>query len=59
MLRELTKEAYEEKAAGGGIIPVYREYLADMETPVSVLAYLSPEEDAFLLESVADGTGAR
>ena len=59
MLRELTKEAYEAKAAGGGIIPVYREYLADMETPVSVLAYLSPEEDAFLLESVAGGTGAR
>ena len=59
MLRELTKEAYEAKGAGGGIIPVYREYLADMETPVSVLAYLGPEEDAFLLESVADGTGAR
>ena len=59
MLRELTERAYEEKAAGGGVITVYREYLADMETPVSVLALLDPEEDAFLLESVAGGTGAR
>ena len=59
MLRELTEEAYGRKAADGGIIPVYREYLADMDTPVSALAHLGPEEDAFLLESVAGGTGAR
>ena len=59
MLRELTEEAYGRKAADGGIIPVYREYLADMDTPVSALAHLGPSEDAFLLESVAGGTGAR
>lgn len=56
MLKELSREAFESKAAGGGKVPVYREYLADMETPVSVLARVG-EGDAFLLESVASGVG--
>ena len=59
MLREQTEEQFAERAAGGGIVPVYREYLADMETPVSALAHLG-DADAFLLESVAGGgSGAR
>lgn len=58
MLKELSEEAYRAKAAAGGVIPVYREYLADMETPVSVLSRVG-EEDSFLLESVAGGAGAR
>ena len=59
MLKELTEKEFEERAAGGGIIPVYREYLADMDTPVSVLARIG-DRDAFLLESVAGcGSGSR
>ena len=59
MLKELTEEEYEKRAAEGGIIPIYREYLADMDTPVSVLARIG-DRDAFLLESVAGcGSGSR
>ena len=59
MLNELTEKEFNERAAGGGIIPVYREYLADMDTPVSVLARIG-DRDAFLLESVAGcGSGSR
>ncbi|MBO7721385.1 MAG: anthranilate synthase component I family protein [Kiritimatiellae bacterium] len=54
MLKELKEREYVERAASGGVIPVYREYLADLDTPVSVLSRIG-EEDAFLLESVADG----
>ena len=35
MLREQTEEQFAERAAGGGIVPVYREYLADMEFSVT------------------------
>lgn len=51
-MKELTREAFGRRARGGGIVPVYREFLADMETPVSVLSR-AEGEDAFLLESVA------
>ena len=51
-MKELTREAFERRARDGGIVPVYREFLADMETPVSVLSR-AEGEDAFLLESVA------
>lgn len=59
MLKELTEAEFAERAAGGGTVPVYREYLADMDTPVSVLARIG-DRDAFLLESVAGcGSGSR
>ena len=59
MLKELTEEEFKGRAASGGIVPVYREYLADMDTPVSVLARIG-DRDAFLLESVAGcGSGSR
>ncbi|MCL6502802.1 MAG: hypothetical protein K6T86_08960, partial [Pirellulales bacterium] len=35
------------------LIPVYREYPADTETPVSIYHKLSPAAPSFLLESVA------
>ena len=58
-MKELTREMFEARAARGGIVPVYREYLADMETPVSVLSR-AVDEDVFLLESVASSeTGGR
>jgi anthranilate synthase component I len=44
-----------ELAEKGTLIPVYKEHLADMETPVSVLNRIRGSENAFLLESVEGG----
>lgn len=40
---------------GCDIVPVYREFLADVETPVSVLQRFAECENAFLLESMEGG----
>jgi anthranilate synthase component 1 len=49
-----TKSEFIKLAKGGTLIPVYREIVADMETPVS--AYIKIEgEFSFLLESVEGG----
>src|SRR5688572_5606870 len=42
-------------AAQGNLIPVYRELLADGDTPVSAYAALGAGEHSFLLESVVGG----
>jgi anthranilate synthase component 1 len=42
-------------AARGNLVPVYREILADLETPVSAFLKLDHGGDAFLLESVEGG----
>ncbi len=39
----------------GNLIPVYREILADMETPVSAFCKIDDRKSAFLLESIAGG----
>lgn len=39
----------------GNLIPVYRDFLADMETPVSVFHKISRGPGSFLLESVEGG----
>jgi anthranilate synthase component 1 len=39
----------------GNLIPVYREILADMETPVSAFCKIDDGKSAFLLESIAGG----
>ena len=41
--------------ARGNLIPVYREILADLDTPVSAFLKLDDGGDAFLLESVEGG----
>ena len=46
---------FERYAGMGGMVPVYRERLADMETPVSVAARFSGDDNFFLLESVEGG----
>ena len=46
---------FEEYAGRGNLIPVYREVLADLETPVSVLSRFADEKSVFLLESVEGG----
>ena len=47
MLKQLTKEEFERRCAGGRRTPVFREYLADRETPVSVLTRSPPFELLF------------
>lgn len=46
---------YRELAGQYNLIPVVKEILADMETPVSVLAKFASRERVFLLESVEGG----
>ena len=40
------------------IVPVYKEYLADLETPVSVLSRFTQDEEVALFESVEGGERA-
>jgi len=44
-----------KKAKTGNLIPVYKEILADTETPVSAFMKLNRTEHCFLLESVEGG----
>ena len=46
---------FEAFAQRGNLIPVYREILADVETPVSVLKKLQHRDHVYLLESVEGG----
>ncbi|MBD3184511.1 anthranilate synthase component I [Candidatus Poribacteria bacterium] len=48
-------EEFRVKAVRGNLVPVYREILADMETPVSALRKIDKGNYAFLLESVEGG----
>jgi anthranilate/para-aminobenzoate synthase component I len=48
-------DAFCALAAQGNLIPVYREILADLDTPVSAFLKLDDGGDAFLLESVEGG----
>jgi len=55
MLKNLSFDEFERRAASGGRLAVYREYLADRETPVSVLSRVADDDMVFLLESVTGG----
>lgn len=46
---------FERLSGTGNLIPVYREFLADMETPVSAFRKLDGPYHSFLLESVEGG----
>jgi len=48
-------ETFSRLSAQGNLIPVYREIIADMETPVSALMKLRFCDHVFLLESVEGG----
>lgn len=50
-----TREELAALAIRGNLIPVYRDILADMETPVSAFKRLAHRPNAFLLESVEGG----
>jgi anthranilate synthase component 1 len=48
-------EDFKKKAKQGNLIPVYREILGDMETPVSAFQKIDDGRHSFLLESVEGG----
>ena len=48
-------EEFIRKAKQGNLIPVYREILADLETPVSAFLKIRDEHYGYLLESVEGG----
>lgn len=48
-------DEFASMAKRGNLIPVYREILADVETPVSVLMKLQEKNHVYLLESVEGG----
>ncbi|MGZ3607086.1 MAG: anthranilate synthase component I, partial [Syntrophales bacterium] len=48
-------DEFRKFAEQGNLIPVYREILADIDTPVSALMKLSAKSHVFLLESVEGG----
>jgi len=48
-------EEFKKKAKQGNLIPVYREILADMETPVSAFQKIDDGRHSFLLESMEGG----
>jgi anthranilate synthase component 1 len=50
-----TRDQFAEAATRGNLIPVYRELLADGDTPVSAYAALGADDHSFLLESVVGG----
>ncbi len=50
-----SREEFIAAAQKGNLIPVYRELLADSDTPVSAYAALGAGEHSFLLESVVGG----
>jgi anthranilate synthase component 1 len=50
-----SREEFKNLTRQGNLIPVYREILADMETPVSAFCKIDDQKSAFLLESIAGG----
>jgi anthranilate synthase component 1 len=50
-----TRESFRELARQGNLIPVYREIIADMETPVSAFQKIDTGDHSFLFESVEKG----
>jgi len=50
-----SKEEFIQRSQSGNLVPVYREILADMETPVSAYRKIARGKYSFLLESVEGG----
>ena len=55
MIYKPSLEEFKEKAHKGNLIPVYKEILADLDTPVSAYMKISGGSHSFLLESVEGG----
>lgn len=50
-----SREVFRELAHQGNLVPVYREIIADMETPVSAFHKIDTGDHSFLFESVEKG----
>jgi anthranilate synthase component 1 len=50
-----SKKEFDELAKQYPIVPVWRQVVSDLETPVSAFTKLAPNQPAFLLESVEHG----
>jgi len=50
-----SKPIFLELAQQGNLIPVYREVISDLETPISAFGKLEGQDHTFLLESVENG----
>ena len=50
-----SRDEFSRLAARGNLLPVWRDILADMETPVSAFKRIAHRPNAFLLESVEGG----
>ena len=50
-----TRDEFRRKAQQGNLIPVYKEILGDLETPVSAFCKIGKSDYAFLLESLEGG----
>ena len=50
-----SQDEFENLASRGNLIPVVREILADMDTPLSLFRRLDDGRTSFLLESVEGG----
>lgn len=55
MLKNLSESEFVRRTHGGCRTPVYREFLADRETPVAILTRVAADANVFLLESVSGG----
>ena len=53
-----SRETFRELAKQGNLIPVYRELVADLDTPVSAYLKLDPGTHSFLLESADRASGS-
>lgn len=49
------RQTFTALASQGNLIPIYREILADMETPVSAFRKIDDGQTSFLLESIEGG----
>jgi anthranilate synthase component 1 len=50
-----TLEQFKVLAGQGNLVPVYREIVADLETPLTLFSKLEGQKNAFLLESAEKG----
>ena len=55
MLKQLEEQEFNRRAANADRVAVFKEFLADRETPVAALSRLEENEEVILLESVSGG----
>jgi len=54
-MKTLSEDEFSRRAAAADRVAVFKEFLADRETPVAALSRLGADDEAFLLESVSGG----